>query len=163
MTRARHKVVALGAVGAVGALTAASALTAGAFGTACDDRRVYVYTGARYDETAACLAPYSSLEVVPGEGASAKCAPRCVAFDGALYVSTVCPPLPSGAELVAADAGTCIAALRALLQDASCAAPAPEATPDSAPSPWPTTDGSATAPSDAESDAATPIQDAGPG
>jgi hypothetical protein len=163
MTRARHKVVALGAVGA---LTAASALTAGALGTACDDRRSYVYTGARYDETAACLAPYSSLEVVPGEGASAKCAPRCVAFEGALYVSTVCPPLPRGAELVAADAGTCIAALRALQEDASCAEgqtaiDGSPATPDGAT--LPPEDGSATVTPDAASDAATPMKDAGPG
>ena len=142
------------------ALLAAAATAATVLAVAaCDDRNVYVYSGARFDPANACLEDYSPLETLPGEGASARCSPRCVAFEGALYVSTVCPPLPLGAELVEADAGACIAALRALTNDASCGAvtsPSPEAAS-------PAFDAAATPSDDAGSGDAGGIRDAGPG
>lgn len=95
---------------------------------ACDDRNVYVYSAARFDPDNACLADYGPLETLPGEGASARCSARCMTFEGALYVSTVCPPLPTGAEVVPANASECVAALRAFTSGASCSgAPAPAA------------------------------------
>lgn len=107
-----------------GALTAAALSTAATLAiSACEEHTVYIYTAAKYDEEADCVEPYSSIEQVPGEGASAKCSPRCMMVEGDLYVSTVCPPLPDGVDEVPADAGTCIAAVRALQRDGgTCAA-----------------------------------------
>lgn len=139
-------------------------MTLTAIVVACDDRRVYVYTGARYDEAAGCLESYSPIEVVPGEGASAKCSPRCVSFDGKLYISTVCPPLPLGAEVVQPDAGACAAALRALQTDASCSAAEATTPPEDASKspPAPDADAAEAPPQDAAPEAAPP-KDAGPG
>lgn len=129
---------------------------------ACDDRNVYIYSAARFDPDNACLEDYAALDTLPGEGASARCSARCMTFEGALYVSTVCPPLPAGAEQVPANASECVAALRALTSGTSCtaaAAPAADGASDADP------DAGVGTPEDGGGDSqdAAAIRDAGPG
>ncbi|MBX3192527.1 MAG: hypothetical protein KF819_36400 [Labilithrix sp.] len=104
---------------------ALAALLAGAAALAvsCISTDTYVYTAQKYDPASACLEAYAPVETVAGEGASALCAPSCLAVGAALYVSTMCPPLPAIATEVAADASDCIEALAA----PSCDAPEPGA------------------------------------
>lgn len=93
--------------------------------SACEDGNVYIYSAARYDDAADCMQPYQSIDSLRGEGASAKCSPRCLRIEAAIYVSTVCPPLPEGVELLPSDAAECVAALRAFGRDGgACAEPA---------------------------------------
>lgn len=95
--------------------TLAAGLTAFAF--ACEGPQSYVYSAQRYDPAADCLAAYAPVEVVNGEGASSMCPSMCMTVGDALYVSSMCPPLPSVATAVPADAVECIAALAAARRD----------------------------------------------
>ncbi len=96
--------------------------------SACDDGNVYIYSAARYDEAADCIQPYESIDLLPGEGASARCSPRCLQIEGAIYVSTVCPPLPEGVELLPPDSAVCVAAFRSYGRDGgTCAEPVGDA------------------------------------
>lgn len=92
---------------------------------ACDGTDSYVYTAQRFDPSEGCLGDYESVEVVAGSGASATCPAACFSFQGELYVSTVCPPLPAGAEAVEASEPECAAALAAASQEATCSAGGP--------------------------------------
>ncbi len=124
---------------------------------ACAEREVYIYSAARYDEAADCIAPYSSLETIEGEGASVRCSPKCISFEDELYVSTVCPPVPTGAELVPPEDPTCAAALRAFNRDGgACSEGAGSGASEDA-------GGSEAGPEKPEPDAGEPIRDAGPG
>ena len=91
---------------------------------ACESVRSYVYTGQKYEPESGCLDGYTAVEIVPGEGVSGTCAPICFTVGTTLYLSTVCPPLPSVATAVPADAAACLAALDAAAQEASCPASA---------------------------------------
>lgn len=97
----------------------------GAFAS-CDDDDRYVYTARRFDEANACLGAYTPVERVVGEGADVKCAPTCLTFRDAFYVSPVCPPLPVDALEVSADDPRCQAALEAFRTETLCDAPADE-------------------------------------
>jgi hypothetical protein len=92
----------------------------------CEDDERYVYTARRFDEANACVGPYVPVERVVGEGADAKCAPTCLTFKDAFYVSPVCPPLPVEATEVPQDDPRCQAAASAFLDDALCDAPQDE-------------------------------------
>ena len=107
-----------------GAATTA-VIAAVAFAASCITTDSYLYTAQKYDPTNDCVNAYKAIEVVNGSGASATCAPACLTVGEDLYVSTLCPPLPAIATAVAADAGTCIAALAAAATGGTCDAPAP--------------------------------------
>lgn len=102
-------------------LGAASAWAA----AACTGTESYVYTAQRFDPSQGCLEDYESIELVAGSGASATCPAACLSFQEELYVSTVCPPLPAGAEAADASDPTCAAALAAANQEATCGAGGP--------------------------------------
>jgi hypothetical protein len=89
---------------------------------ACEDDDRYVYTGRRFDEANACLGPYVPVERVVGKGADVKCAPVCLTFKDALYVSPVCPPIPVEATELAEDDPRCVAAIEAFDSDTTCGA-----------------------------------------
>jgi hypothetical protein len=113
-----------------GAATAALAAAAMASCIATDS---YVYSAQKYDPTADCVTASKGIEVVQGSGASARCPPKCLMVGGDLYVSTLCPPLPTIATAVEDDAGTCIAALAAAAKGGTCDSPADGgASPDDA-------------------------------
>jgi hypothetical protein len=77
---------------------------------ACEEADVYVYTAQRYNADAACLEPYKPIEVVNGPGGDL-CAPSCLRVNGEIFVSRVCPPVPSNASLLRRDAPECQVAL----------------------------------------------------
>ena len=92
---------------------------------ACLAAESYVYSAQKYDPTADCVAGSKAIEVVKGSGASATCKATCLMVGEDLYVSTLCPPLPTIATAVDDDAGTCIAALAAAARGGTCDAPLP--------------------------------------
>lgn len=128
--------------------------------TSCLTTQSYVYSAQRYDPTGDCLESYTAVELVNGTGASSACPAACLTVGADLFVSTVCPPLPTIATAVPPDAGDCIAALAAAKRGGTCDAPAEadaseDATPDA--------DLDSGAEPDADMDAADsalPIQDA---
>jgi hypothetical protein len=87
---------------------------------ACEDDSRYVYTARKYDAVNGCLTDYKSIETVPGRGVSVRCPLACLTVDDAVYVSPVCPPLPSNAEALDESDPQCQAALDASAQEASC-------------------------------------------
>lgn len=112
------------AMTAVGTLAAASGATLlGGSVTSCLSAESYVYFAQRYDPTNDCLESYKPVEVVNGSGAGSKCRATCMTVGADLLVSTVCPPLPAIATEVPADAGDCIAALKAAERGGTCDAP----------------------------------------
>jgi hypothetical protein len=132
----------------VGAVAAAAA---------CDAADSYVYTARRYDADAACLHPYHAVEVVEGPGAAATCPETCLTVGNEVFVTTMCPPLPTIATELEANAEACIAARRASSRtcgaepesdasstDPDAAVPTTDASDSSAPSP--STDLDATTP-----------------
>jgi hypothetical protein len=124
---------------------ATTALLAAAATEACIATDSYVYSAQRYDPTADCVTASKSIEVVNGPGASAVCPATCLMVGDNLYVSTLCPPLPTIATAVDEDAGACIAALAAVASGGTC--DPGDAAPDE--------DADADADADADSDAAT--------
>ena len=95
---------------------AAFALLAAALGGGCDDVQQHVYSGFLFDPVNDCVSGTSNtIDVVPGPSTGNTCKPVClIASSGAVYVSPVCGPYPSGATAEAADAGDpCTAALAA--------------------------------------------------
>ena len=112
------------ATAAVGTLAAASGATLlGGSVTSCLSTESYVYFAQKYDPTSDCLESYKPVEVVNGTGAGSKCRATCMTVGADLFVSTVCPPLPAIATEVPADAGDCIAALKAVQRGGTCDAP----------------------------------------
>lgn len=86
----------------------------------CVSAESYVYTAQRYDPNAKCLESYTAIEVVNGSNAYSACAPTCLRVGGDIFVSTMCPPLPSIATEVPSDESACGAALAAHNQSFSC-------------------------------------------
>jgi hypothetical protein len=85
---------------------------------ACDDVQQHVYSGFLFDPVNDCVSATSTaIDVVPGASTGNTCAPVCLTTSsGAVYVSPVCGPYPSGTTVEAADAATgagdpCTAAL----------------------------------------------------
>lgn len=103
---------------------ATTAVLAAAAMAACVATDSYVYSAQKYDPTADCITASKGIEVVQGSGASARCSPMCLMVGEDLYVSTLCPPLPTIATAVDDDAGTCIAALAAAAKGGTCDSPA---------------------------------------
>ena len=86
----------------------------------CDDVQQHVYSGFLFDPVNDCVSGTSTaIDVVPGASTGNNCAPVCLtASSGAVYVSPVCGPYPSGDTVEPADAATgagdpCKAALAA--------------------------------------------------
>jgi hypothetical protein len=86
----------------------------------CDDVQQHVYSGFLFDPVNDCVSGTSTaIDVVPGASTGNTCAPVCLtASSGAVYISPVCGPYPSGTTVEAADASTgagdpCTAALAA--------------------------------------------------
>jgi hypothetical protein len=134
-----------------------------AVAAACLSTQSYVYFAQKYDPTNDCLESYKPVEVVNGPGAGFKCEETCMTVGADLLVSTVCPPLPAIATEVPADAGDCIAALKAAKRGGTCDAP-PDGGEDADKDTGAETDGSAGGPDAGEADAADadpPIVDAG--
>jgi hypothetical protein len=107
----------MGARCAAWAVVAAVAAVAEA---GCDDVQQHVYSGFLFDPVNDCVSGTSTpIDVVPGASTGNTCAPVCLtASSGAVYVSPVCGPYPSGMTVEAADAATsasdpCRAALAA--------------------------------------------------
>jgi hypothetical protein len=110
------------------AMLAAAAMASTALaalgGASCIATDSYVYSAQKYDPTADCVTGSKGIEVLHGSGASANCPATCLTVGEDLYVSTLCPPLPTIATAVDADAGTCIAALAAAATGGTCDLPA---------------------------------------
>lgn len=98
----------------IGALSVAAAVAA------CDDVQQHVYSGYPFDPVNDCVSGTSTaIDVVPGASTGNTCNPVCLtSSSGAVYVSPVCGPYPSGTTVEALDAATgagdpCTAALAA--------------------------------------------------
>jgi hypothetical protein len=103
---------------------ATTAVLAAAATEACIAADSYVYSAQKYDPAADCVSGPKPIEVVQGSGASALCPAKCLMVGEDLYVSTLCPPLPTIATAVDDDAGACIAALAAAATGGTCDSPA---------------------------------------
>jgi hypothetical protein len=99
---------------------------------ACDSSpKSHVYVAAPYDAANGCFGASVSLAYVDTPSGSFDCAPTCIVFDGAVYVSTMCGPYPSTSDPSQTDPD-CPAALSAWPAEAtaltnggdSCASPA---------------------------------------
>lgn len=93
---------------------------------ACIKTESYVYTAQKYDPAADCVAAYAPVELVNGPGAGSQCPPACLTVGADLYVSTMCPPVPTIATEVAPDASDCAAALAAAKRGSTCGSPSGE-------------------------------------
>lgn len=80
---------------------------------ACEEAQVYVYSAQRYNEDEDCVGRYEAIETVPGPDVYSKCAKRCLTVKEAVFVSTVCPPLPAIANDLPPTDPTCQKALAA--------------------------------------------------
>lgn len=98
-------------------------LVAVGFVACLDEEARYVYTAQKYDPALGCLGDYAPVESVLGDGVSSTCAPTCLSANDAIYLSTVCPPVPAIATMLDARSPECQAALDASRLEASCAAP----------------------------------------
>ena len=113
-------------VAATAAAWLVGAIVAGSGSTSCIATESYVYTAQKYDETNDCLVDYTAIETVNGSAVSATCPAACMMVGDALYVSTVCPPLPVIATPVDLDGGdpaiaaACRAALAAAERGGTC-------------------------------------------
>ncbi|MDB4936565.1 MAG: hypothetical protein JWP87_3537 [Labilithrix sp.] len=96
---------------------------AAAFAASCLRIESYVYTAQKYDPTADCVHAYAPIERVSGSGASSLCPATCFTVGDDLYVSTMCPPLPTIASEVEANDSACIAAIAAAAGRGTCEAP----------------------------------------
>jgi hypothetical protein len=109
--------------------TAATTLGGGVVATSglasCLSADSYVYSAQKYDPTNDCVHVSKAIEVVNGSGASANCPISCLTVGEDLYVSTLCPPLPTVATAEDSDSGTCIAALAARARGGTCETPLP--------------------------------------
>jgi hypothetical protein len=157
-SRAFRFIAATALVGGAASLFAATLL--GGSVTSCLRTESYVYFAQKYDPTNDCLGSYAAVEVVTGSGASSTCPATCMTVGADLFVSTVCPPLPAIATAVEADAGDCIAALRAAKRGGTCDAPAEAGTGGDADADTDSGGGQPDADVDA-ADSSVPIQDAG--
>ena len=86
----------------------------------CDDDSRYVYTARRFDEANGCVDPYTAIERVEGDEVSVLCPEACLTVKDVVFVSTVCPPLPSIAQELGEDDPRCQAALEAFRSEEYC-------------------------------------------
>jgi hypothetical protein len=84
-----------------------------AAGVACEKADAYVYSARRYDSARVCLEPYHPVEVVEGPGAAATCPETCIGVGDDVFLTTMCPPLPTIATELPADNEACVAARNA--------------------------------------------------
>ena len=88
---------------------------------ACGESGPRVYTAQAFQADPGCLDGYSPIGIVEAEALSANCDPVCLELEGQLYVSVVCAPYPSQAEVLApGDSPDCEAALQALEDERAC-------------------------------------------
>ncbi|MET0412290.1 MAG: hypothetical protein ABW217_13395 [Polyangiaceae bacterium] len=88
---------------------------------ACDEFGPRIYSAYPYRTEEQCLEPSVVLAVVHADELPATCAPVCLSFEAALYVSTICAPYPTMAILVAPEEDVaCAAAIGALTAEAIC-------------------------------------------
>jgi hypothetical protein len=87
----------------------------------CEEYGQRIYTAHPYRAAAACLEPSVSIGIVKAADLPVTCEPVCLLLDGALYVSSVCPPQPERAQVLAPDAPDCAAAATLLRTEAFCA------------------------------------------
>lgn len=87
---------------------------------ACDASRPCVYTARLYHVEASCLDPYAPIGLVRADALDATCPGVCLEQDGQLYVSNVCPPFPSTAQVLDEPTPTCEQALALLPDEAAC-------------------------------------------
>ena len=105
---------------ALGALLALPAFIA-----CSTEERSHVYAGRLYEADRACLDSVTSIDVVDGPLPDAPCAPACIvapltdAGAPALYVSTMCAPLPPSFDVSGVDP-RCPSALATYTQNATC-------------------------------------------
>lgn len=96
-------------------LLAASALAlAVAVLAACDRTDSYLYSGQPVDEANACVDAYVPVDIIDGPGVTQECPPICFLYSDTLYVSIMCPPLPTLAEGVNENDPRCLAAKAAM-------------------------------------------------
>lgn len=98
-------------------------------GLACEQADSYVFTARRLRQESACLDEYGAVAVLSGEGASVRCNARCFRLRDAIYITTLCPPLPTSAEALAEGEPPCELA-RSLLDAGACGETAKDATDD---------------------------------
>jgi hypothetical protein len=105
-------------------LRIAGSVLIGVLALACGESKPSVYTARLFhvDDSGACLDAYAPIGLVQAEELAATCEPVCLTKDGALYVSTVCPPYPDTAAVVEArDSVGCRDALGLLAnEDSEC-------------------------------------------
>jgi hypothetical protein len=89
----------------------------------CEEYGPRIYTAHPYRAAAACLEPSVSIGIVKAADLPVTCDPVCLLLDGALYVSSVCPPQPGRALVLAPDAPDCAAAATLLRTETFCASP----------------------------------------
>lgn len=128
-------VIALAGLAALGALGAENG---------CDPVDAYIFTARRYDADGGCTHYSTAIEQVSGPGADANCRARCLRVNGALFVSTICPPLPTSAVAVEPADPECAAALA--VATITCGEPTDGGEPE------PEDDDAGPAPADAGSD-----------
>ncbi|MBX3231716.1 MAG: hypothetical protein KIT84_23180 [Labilithrix sp.] len=87
---------------------------------ACNEVQTYVFVARRYDAEAGCLESYTSIDLINGSGAGSKCGPTCFRFNGSIYTTRVCPPLPESVEQLDQDSPECLAANVPDLEDSGC-------------------------------------------
>jgi hypothetical protein len=90
----------------------------------CEEYGPRIYTARLYRVGARCLEPSTPIGVVQAGELHANCddPPQCLALDGELYVSSVCPPLPARASAMRSDLPACVLALTAFEAKATCGA-----------------------------------------
>lgn len=93
---------------------------------ACNEVQSYVFVARRYDPEAGCLEAYAAIDLVQGAGAGSRCAPTCFRYNGAVYTTRVCPPLPPTVEPLDQASAECVAANAPALEDAGCRLPGEE-------------------------------------
>ncbi len=88
-------------------------VVAATWAVGCEDTPVYVYSAQHLDVAGNCLEAYAPLDRVEGSRTSSTCPPLCLRIEDELYISHVCPPFPTGAELLEPSDPDCAAALQA--------------------------------------------------
>ena len=89
-------------------------------GSGCDEYGPRIYTARSYRAGAGCLELSTAIGVVRAGELHASCPEACLSLDDALYVSTVCPPLPARALPVKPEVPGCALALAAFRAESTC-------------------------------------------
>jgi hypothetical protein len=91
--------------------------------TGCEETGPRVYTARLYhaNDQGGCVDTYTPIGLVEADEIRSSCDAVCLLQEGSVYVSTVCAPYPSTAEVVAVDdSADCAAALALAEADAVC-------------------------------------------